>query len=111
MREISEKYKGYSFSTPGELIRYTRKKMGYSQKYTAQKARMTPSGLSKLESGAHFLSRNILELCHFLKLDATQLMELNAKKHKIEEKSSLERFKEQFPDWKEVLMQAVHEMQ
>ncbi|MGN6347071.1 MAG: helix-turn-helix domain-containing protein [Candidatus Nitrosocosmicus sp.] len=110
MKERVEQYSQINFNTPGELIKYTRKKMGYSQKYTAQKTRMTSSGLSKFESGAHFLPRNILEICHFLKIDPKHLMELNARKHKTEEKSSLERFKEQFPDWKEVLKQAIHEL-
>jgi transcriptional regulator with XRE-family HTH domain len=111
VKDIVKKFDVSKFSSPGQLIKYKRIQMGYSQKETAKKVGMTASGLSKVESGAHFLPRNLLELTQFLKIDATQLLHLKSKKHKIVEKSSFEKFKTEFPDWKEIMQEAIREMQ
>jgi transcriptional regulator with XRE-family HTH domain len=109
MRQLEECVPSARFRHPGELIKYTRKKLGLSQKYVAYKAHMSPSGLCKLESGERMLPRNVFEISDVLKLDPRKLVELNTNKTRTEKKS-LEDMKREFPNWRELFRESLKDL-
>lgn len=110
MRQLAERVPSVAFRSPGELIRYTRKKMGLSQKYLASASNMSASGLSKVESGHHLLPRNIFKLSDALKIDPRVLVSLGEKHKKDAEPRNLDDFKKEFPNWKDLIKEGLKEL-
>lgn len=69
-----------TYRCAGELIRFKRKQMGFSQKYVAAKVRMSQSALSKIEAGVNVMPRKIMEITSILKLDHNTVMSIAANK-------------------------------
>jgi len=110
MRQLAERVPSVSFRHPGELIKYTRKKMGISQRYTARKADMSPSGLCKIESGEHFHPRNVIKLAKVLHLNPIDLLSFELPNKNQEKTKSLDDLKKEFPNWKDLFREGIKEL-
>lgn len=109
MRQLAERSPSVRFRFAGELIKHTRQKMGLSQKFVAYKANMTPSGLSKVESGKNLLPRNVFQLSDVLKIDPRVLASFNSRPVNNDVKT-LDDFKKEFPNWKDLLKEGIKEI-
>lgn len=102
MRQHTDNTFTVPYRSPGQYIREARKKLGLSQIETARKADISPSTLSRLESGERMQPRNYAELSEVLQIDPKNL---RAKKS-IKIKTMSEKVKELktlFPDWKDLI--------
>jgi len=85
--------------------------MGLSQKYVAEKVRMSQSALSKIEAGVNDMPRKILEISNILKLDHNTVMSisLNKKEYNNINDGNLdfENIKSILPNWKDILIKAI----
>lgn len=75
--QLAERIPSVSFRHPGELIKYKRQEMGYSQKELACGVKMSASGLSKVESGKHIHTGKILQICELLHINPRHITSLS----------------------------------
>lgn len=98
-----------SYRCRGELIKFKRKAMGLSQKYVAEKIRMSQSGLSKIEAGINEMPTKILELSDILNLDPKVVMSIGSNKdiQGVSDSEFIKDINSKLPNWKNVLMEAL----
>jgi transcriptional regulator with XRE-family HTH domain len=109
MRQLIENVALRSFRNPGELIKYTRKNLGISQRALAHKVKMSPSALSKIESGHTIMPRKAIQISVFLKINPSDLISFDIDKPKTLSKST-EQIKKMFPDWREAAKELIKEL-
>lgn len=107
MRQLAERLPSVStFRCPGDVIKYTRIKLGLSQKYVASEADMSASALCKIEAGKRMNPRNVIQLSDVLKLRPHDLIGFDKKQPSISD--SVTKMKEMFPSmWKDIAKELI----
>lgn len=110
MRQLAECVpSASSFRCAGDIIKYTRIKLGFSQRYVASKADMSPSALCKIESGKRMQPRNVMQLSDVLKLTPQDLLSFHKKQ--LSPAENFQKMKELFPhDWKSILKEGIKDL-
>lgn len=109
MKELCEIEPSVSYRHRGEIIKFKRKQMGYSQKLVAAKIKMSQSGLSKIEAGINEMPRKMVEIMSFLKIDNNTVLSIRESKS-VKDNSDNDFIKEiesKLPNWKEILIKEI----
>lgn len=104
MSQHTESNNTIQHSFPGQYLKERRIEMGLSQRQAAFKAGISPSTLSRLESGQRLQPRSYVELSEVYKIDPK---DLRFKKSIKTISERVDRLKSLFPDWKDLFREMI----